>query len=214
MLNVWTPGAGDGAVASRPGMAARRWDERRVGVVAAVRLHEPGAQQRCRRRRYQPSPRRPRVPRRVASRRRVRRLGQRRHARHRRRARVGARQHRPLRRRPGKRDDLRRVRRRQQDHLPARHAVCAGTVPQRVRDEWSDARRADPRSGTGDERPHTRTPRGRHRRRDIAQARRRSVRAGIARSLRWGRRPLRRRSHHQSQPSSPSRGRGARGIRQ
>ena len=31
-----------------------------------------------------------------------------------------------------------------------------------------------------------------------------------ARRLRWRRRPLRRRSHHQSQPSSPSRGRGAR----
>ena len=47
-----------------------------------------------------------------------------------------------LRWRSVERDDLRRVRRWHQGHVPARHAVGTGSLPQRVRDEWRDPRGA------------------------------------------------------------------------
>ena len=60
VLNVWTP-ATDDARASRARVVARRRHGGRLGIVAAVRLHQPGAQQRCRRRRREPPARRARA---------------------------------------------------------------------------------------------------------------------------------------------------------
>ena len=83
-----------------------------------------------------------------------------------------------VRRRSVQRDDLRRVGRRQQGHVPARDAIGPGPVPQRVRDERRAARGPHARGGARERRRGARASRCRERRGGAPQARRRRDRCG------------------------------------
>ena len=208
-------GAGDGAQAAGDGVAARRRLSRRFGVAGrstTAPTWRATTTWSCRR---QPPSQRPRLPRPVAARRRVRRLGQRRHARHRRRARMGARQHRAVRRRSHERHDLRRVRRWQQGRLPARHAVGARSVPPRASARAARCSRRTPTTprATTPTRCSSNSASAPTSRRSASSTPRRSCRHRVAISGsglagRCGLRP-----DTLPQPAAASRRRGARGIR-